>query len=311
VPGASTPAACAAAACAAGADAWQLCAAFPADCTAPCFVGPAASCGGASARFGAGGARAPRPPPPFDASPAQPGYDDAAWDVVDAPHDALIATPFAGSAANGEASIPRNVSWYRKRLALPADWAGGASHVSVYVEGAFATTRAFFNGAPVMNHSHGYTSFAVRLDNASGAVFGGGENVLALFVDATETTGWWCVPLLRRPFPPEAEADGPARGGRGPPSAAPPLAAARQWSDAHTSLPAPSLPPLPPRPPPHGSGTRAAACTGGASSCARTSCACRTTGSLRARTSRPLPRGRAGPRPPTASWPPARPLRRA
>jgi hypothetical protein len=187
---ATTAEACAAAACAAGAEAWQLCAAFPGDCSAPCFIGPGGSCSTRNPRFGAGGARAPLPPPPFDPAPAQPGFDDSAWALVDTPHDALIATPFSQSADNGEGSVPRNVSWYRKRFALPAEWARD-SHVSVYVEGAFAETRAFLNGVPVANHSHGYTSFALRLDNGTGVAFGGGANVLALFVDSTETTGWW------------------------------------------------------------------------------------------------------------------------
>jgi hypothetical protein len=188
VQGATTAEACAQAACFAQAAAWQLCARFPGDCSAPCFVGPSSSCANPSAHFGAGGGRAPPPPPPFDPAPAQPGFDDAAWEVVDAPHDALIATPFAASADNGEGSIPRNVSWYRKRFGLPEAWRG--SHVSVYVEGAFAVTRAFVNGINVLNHSHGYTSFAVRLDNVSGVAWGGAPNVLALFVDATPTTGW-------------------------------------------------------------------------------------------------------------------------
>ena len=38
--------------------------------------------------------------------------------------------------------------------------------------------------------SHGYTSFAVRLDNVSGVVWGG-PNVLAVYVDATVFTGWF------------------------------------------------------------------------------------------------------------------------
>ena len=189
VPGATTAQACAEAACAAQAAAWQLCARFPGDCSAPCFVGPADSCATPSTHFSAGASRAPPPSPPFDPAPEAPGFDDSAWPVVDAPHDALIATPYSQGANNNEGSVPRNVSWYRKRFALPADWQG--SHVSVYVEGAFQETRAFVNGQTAMNHSHGYTSFAVRVDNATGVAWGGAPNVLALFVDATETTGWW------------------------------------------------------------------------------------------------------------------------
>ena len=141
--------------------------------------------------MGAAGSNAPPPPPPL--LPAQPGFDDAAWDIVDAPHDALINTPYSPTANNGQGSIPKNVSWYRKRLVLPLAWRG--SHVAVYVEGAFAHCRSFFNGQELSNHTgSGYTSFAIRLDNAT-TVNWGAENVLALFIDGTASaaTGWWCV----------------------------------------------------------------------------------------------------------------------
>jgi hypothetical protein len=140
---ATTPEECAAAACAARATAWQVCPGGK--CTAPCFIGGvpyAKQCTRADARF-AGFARA-FDTWPIDTAPATSGYSDASWEVVDAPHDALIGTPYRLSADNGEASIPRNVSWYRKHFVLPAEWKG--SHVSVYVDGAYALTTAWLNG---------------------------------------------------------------------------------------------------------------------------------------------------------------------
>jgi beta-galactosidase len=43
-----------------------------------------------------------------------------------------------------------------------------------------------------MNHTFGYTSFAVRVDNATNITWGG-ANVIALYVDSTlpQTNGWW------------------------------------------------------------------------------------------------------------------------
>ena len=73
---------------------------------------------------------------------------------------------------------------------LPIAWSD--SHVSVYFDGAYAVTHAWLNGVAVANHSCGYTSFALRLDNVTGVKWGE-PNVLALFVDATPYTGWWCV----------------------------------------------------------------------------------------------------------------------
>jgi hypothetical protein len=191
--GITSAAACQASACSNGDAAWQYCTSpkcLPTSGVA-CWTGTYDSCEPNKGGGWVGGSRTPGPAPSPPLLPAQPSYDDSGWQVVDAPHDALITTPYSPSANNGQGSIPKNVSWYRKHHVLPIAWKG--SHVSVYVEGAFAHTRAFFNGQELNNHTgSGYTSFALRLDNASD-VHWGGENVLALFIDssAAATTGWW------------------------------------------------------------------------------------------------------------------------
>jgi len=119
---------------------------------------------------------------------AKPSFDDSDWEVVDAPHDALITTSYSSQANNGQGSIPKNVTFYRKHFVLPAEWQG--SQVHLYFDGVFSVVNVYFQGALLLNHSCGYTSFAVRLDNATGVVWGG-ENVLAVYADATKTTGWW------------------------------------------------------------------------------------------------------------------------
>ena len=190
VDAALTPAACAAAACGKGAVAWQFCTTGHLTCgAADCWAGtPNAPCAGRSARW-VGAGRTPPPAPPVP-PPAQPAFDDAAWEVVDAPHDSLITTPYSNMSSNSQGSIPKSVGWYRKHFALPASWA--SSHVEVYFEGAFSVVSVWLNGQPVTNHSCGYTSFSARLDNITGVVWGG-ENVLAVYTDSTVTTGWWCV----------------------------------------------------------------------------------------------------------------------
>ena len=180
---------CEAAACANRATTWQFCA--DSKCKAPCFFGNIPyikQCTRPDGRFvGAGRALDTWP---LDTAPAATNFNDSSFYIVDTPHDALIATPYSNSSYNGEASIPRNVTWYRKHFVLPIAWSD--SHVSVYFDGAYAVTHAWLNGVPVANHSCGYTSFALRLDNVTGVKWGE-PNVLALFVDATPYTGWWCV----------------------------------------------------------------------------------------------------------------------
>ena len=152
-------------------------------------------------------------PTPTVPPAAKQSFDDSKWSVVDAPHDALIATPYNESARNNQGSIPTNVTWYRKHIMLPSDWAG--SHVEVYFEGVFSVVTAYFNDVLIMNHSCGYTSFAVRIDNITGVVWGG-ENLLAIYADATVTTGWWYegggifrdVSIIRSPLPARLADDG-------------------------------------------------------------------------------------------------------
>jgi len=125
---------------------------------------------------------------------AAPAYADTPgnnWSVVDFPHDFIISGPDSSAspyvddpALQGQAFIPKAVGAYRKHFAVPADWAG--THVELYVEGMYAYATYYLNGAFLGTHALGYTSFSARLDNSSAPlVFGGGENVLAVFVDAT------------------------------------------------------------------------------------------------------------------------------
>ena len=219
---ATTVAGCIAAACEQGAAVWQLCSpANSSECSAitskkMCWVGNPTSCSAKDASWLSGAQVTPTPgptPSPTPPPPALPSFDDSQWDVVDAPHDGLIGTPYNANAGNGQGSIPKNVSWYRKHVVLPADWEG--SHVEVYFEGIFSVASVFLNGVAVIAHACGYTSFAARLDNVTGVMWGK-ENVLAVFADATITTGWWyegmglfrSVSIIRSPLPARLADDG-------------------------------------------------------------------------------------------------------
>ena len=153
-------------------------------------------------------------------------FSDAAWDVIDAPHDFIITganetqSPYVDDRSlQGQAFIPKSVGVYRKHFALPASFAG--THVELYVEGMYAYATYYLNGALLGSHALGYvrrtrqcsaafnaltkhtplstllpqTSFFVRLDNASNLFFDGRDNVLSVLVDATASrdTGWWCT----------------------------------------------------------------------------------------------------------------------
>ena len=136
----------------------------------------------------------PKYPPSVlpNASEASTDFDDARWEVVDAPHDFLIGLQYnrTGDETEG-AFLPRGEGWYRKHFRLPSEYRGRS--VWLYFEGVWQQTLMWLNGVPVEsgNHTNGYTSFAVRLDDQSNVNFGDSANVLAVHVNALKGSGWW------------------------------------------------------------------------------------------------------------------------
>ena len=128
-----------------------------------------------------------RIPQPATPAAATVGFDDAAWELVDVPHDMLIKEHVMVNNTGSQGYRARNVGWYRKHFTLPADWSGSA--VWLYIEGSFHVTTAWLNGESLGTHDAGYTSFWLRLDGK--ATVWGGANVLSLHVDASSGTGWW------------------------------------------------------------------------------------------------------------------------
>jgi hypothetical protein len=140
-----------------------------------------------------GGSRAAAPgPAPVECAagdPCQPSYDDSAWRRLNVPHDYGVEGAFDPALEPGKGCLPKNTSWYRKTFSLPPFAADGL--VSLQFDGVFRAADVFVNGAWVAHHEEGYTSFVVWLHNASAPlVFGSGENVLAVFVDATQPELW-------------------------------------------------------------------------------------------------------------------------
>jgi hypothetical protein len=146
---------------------------------------------------GMGGGMRTKPPSPAFRTDYSFAHDvssnvDAAWKVVDAPHDFIAEN--ANFTNNPEdfkqGYLPRNASWYRKHFALPSAWQGdGATYV--HFEGVFHHASIFLNGEYLVSHECGYTGFTVRLDNATGVRFGGEANVLAVRADASFGSGHW------------------------------------------------------------------------------------------------------------------------
>jgi hypothetical protein len=156
-----------------------------------------------------GGRRSKPPSPAFRtdygfATADAPSSVDAAWAVVDAPHDFIAERGNFTDDSDPDATninfgyLPRNASWYRKHFTLPAAWGGGGGATYVHFEGVFHHATIFLNGNYLMSHECGYTGFDVRLDNATavgGSLrYGSGaanENVLTVRADASFGSGHW------------------------------------------------------------------------------------------------------------------------
>lgn len=182
--------------------AWQ---AFPIAKGRACYHGYLTAnitCSPGSKRSGMGGGRRYSMPVPafrtdygFATADAASGVD-AAWPVVDAPHDFIGATAnFTDDDSNFKHGyLPRNASWYRKHFALPAAWQQDGLTTHVHFEGVFHHAAIFLNGRYLLSHECGYTGFTVRLDNVSSLRYGEGGanvNVLAVRVDASFGSGHW------------------------------------------------------------------------------------------------------------------------
>jgi beta-galactosidase len=124
---------------------------------------------------------------------AAPGFDDRAWRMVDVPHDWAVEAPFdsRASPSHGYRAVGRgfpdtSVGWYRKSFRLPASDLG--RRISVEFDGVFRDSVVWVNGFYLGREPSGYTGFRYDLTDYLNY---GGENVIAVRVDATMEEGWF------------------------------------------------------------------------------------------------------------------------
>ena len=129
----------------------------------------------------------------FATGAAAPDFDDRAWRELDLPHDWAVEAPFDERASNshGSKAIGRNfpersVGWYRKTFFIPASDLG--KRLSLEFDGVFRDSQVWVNGHYLGREESGYASFAY---NVSEFLNYGGENVVAVRVDASLEEGWF------------------------------------------------------------------------------------------------------------------------
>jgi beta-galactosidase len=125
--------------------------------------------------------------------PATATFSDATWRQVNLPHDWAVELPFDpkasadhGFKALGDGFPQNNIGWYRRTFTLPATDAG--QRLWLEFDGVFRDATVFVNGWFVGHHEGGYNGFRYDITDVANC---GGENVLAVRVDASQTEGWF------------------------------------------------------------------------------------------------------------------------
>lgn len=138
---------------------------------------------------------------PYAAAPAAGSigatFDDSDWRTVDLPHDWAIELGFDRGREDREhvehgfvpvgPDYPQNsVGWYRRTFTIPADDEG--KRISIEFNGVFRDSVVWVNGHRMGRHASGYVPFGYDITDQLNY---GGENVVAVRVDASQYEGWW------------------------------------------------------------------------------------------------------------------------
>lgn len=120
-------------------------------------------------------------------------FEDRAWREVDLPHDWVSELPFSNQASHshgyrtvGWRYPETSVGWYRKRFDIPASDFG--RKISIQFDGIFRNASVWINGFYLGTEPSGYAGVDYDLTDYLNY---GGENVLAVRVDASIEEGWF------------------------------------------------------------------------------------------------------------------------
>ena len=117
----------------------------------------------------------------------QKDFDDSQWQDVSIPHDWAISGPFIINGDGGTGKLPwQGEGWYRKKLDIPANYAG--KQVYLIFDGIMAFPKIYVNGKLAGEWDYGYNSFYL---NITEFVKPGQENFLAIHADTREHESRW------------------------------------------------------------------------------------------------------------------------
>jgi len=120
-------------------------------------------------------------------------FKDSTWREVDLPHDWAVELPFSGNASHshgyktiGYKYPETSVGWYRKKFTVPSSDFG--RKISIQFDGVHRNATVWVNGFYVGNEPSGY---ATSVYDITDYLNYGGENTVAVRVDASIEEGWY------------------------------------------------------------------------------------------------------------------------
>lgn len=120
-------------------------------------------------------------------------FDDRSWRKLDLPHDWAVEQGFSEKASysHGFKNIGRpfpetSIGWYRKKINIPEADLGRRIHIAF--DGVFRNSNVWFNGHYLGTNQSGYLGFEYDVTDY---VNYGGENTIAVRVDAMMEEGWF------------------------------------------------------------------------------------------------------------------------
>jgi beta-galactosidase len=125
--------------------------------------------------------------------PAKANFYDKNWRQVDLPHDWAVELPFDSNANYDHGYKPvgsgyrtNSIGWYRRTFTLTEKDHG--KRLWLEFDGVYRDCRVFLNGYLLAHHESGYNGFRCDITEVANC---GGENILAVRVDASQFEGWF------------------------------------------------------------------------------------------------------------------------
>ncbi|THU39293.1 DUF4982 domain-containing protein [Niastella caeni] len=107
-------------------------------------------------------------------------FNDAAWRMVNLPHDWSVEGPFSNEWASGTGYLPGGTGWYRKTFTIPPQFKG--RQVFIYFDGVYKNSEVWVNGHYLGKRPNGFIAFQYELTKY---LLPGLKNSIAVKVDHT------------------------------------------------------------------------------------------------------------------------------